>query len=239
MALLNYFHPLKRLERERANAIKSRLLPTFIKNNLLKGYPDLDDEACRQEFICIDLETTGLDPEVDKILSIGWVTTRDQKIDMSSCVELMINDGADICAKTAVINHITPEMLEKGITLDEAMMAFFSQSVGKVIVAHGCIVEENFINHYLSSRYDLKPVPLLWLDTLGLEKYLGKLCDRSSDLDLRLSPTRHRYGLPEYNAHGALIDSIATAELLLAQLKRIYRDQKSCFGRLYRISQHN
>lgn len=238
MAFFNYFHPLKRLERERVNAIKNRRLPTFIKDNLLKQYPDLEDEASRKEFICIDLETTGLDPAVDKILSIGWVIIRDQKIDLSSSVELMINDGADICAKTAVINHITPEMLEKGITLDEAMMALFSELVGKVIVAHGCVVEEKFINHYLSNRFHLKPVPLLWLDTLGLEKHLGKLSDCSGDIDVRLSPTRQRYGLPEYNAHGALIDSIATAELLLAQQKRIYRDQKSCFGRLYRISQH-
>ncbi|WED29388.1 3'-5' exonuclease [Vibrio sp. DW001] len=236
MALFHYFHPLKKLDRERAKTVDSRLIPGFIKQNLLENYPDLHEDACRQEYICLDLETTGLDPMEDKILSLGWVTIRDQKIDMSSCVELMINEDADIRAKTAVINHITPEMLMKGITLDEAMMAFFSQSVGKVIVAHGCVIERNFFNRYLSNRYQLKPVPLLWLDTLGLEKHLSKLSDRSMELDLRLSSTRYRYGLPEYNAHGALIDSVATAELLLAQLKRIYRNQKSCFGRLYRIS---
>jgi DNA polymerase-3 subunit epsilon len=63
------------------------------------------------------------------------------------------------------------------------------------------------------------------------------LSDCHDQTDLRLSSVRGRYGLPAYNAHGALIDSIATAELLLAQIKRIYRDKKSGFGRLYSISQ--
>ncbi|WP_413283383.1 exonuclease domain-containing protein [Vibrio sp. MA40-2] len=236
MRWINYFHPLRKLQRQRITSYKQRQLPDFLKLNLTEEYPDLEDEANKLEFVCLDLETTGLDPKNDRILSVGWVVIKNLRIDISSRVELLVKSDAEVSAKTAVINHITPEMLAKGVTVDEALLAFFTQSRGRVIVAHGCVVEKNFINHYLYHRYKLNPLPLLWLDTLMIEKHLSKIVDKSEgSTDLRLSSSRKRYGLPEYNAHGALIDSLATAELLLAQLKRVYKDDKTCFGRLYRI----
>ncbi len=236
MVWLSYFHPLKRLERRRAERLKRGLMPDFLNKNLERHYPDMQDEAKQQEYICIDLETTGLDPATDKILSIGWVTIKDLKIEVSGSVHLMINEQVDISPTTAVINHITPEMLQQGVSLNEAVREFFYHCQGKVIVAHGCVMEQRFLEHYLKTRYQLNPLPLLWLDTLGIEKHLSRPLGSETSVDLRLSSARARYGLPEYNAHSALIDAIATAELLLAQMKVIYRDKKSCFGRLYRIS---
>ena len=37
-------------------------------------------------------------------------------------------------------------------------------------------------------------------------------------MSIRLADSRQRYGLPHYAAHNALIDAIATAELLQAQV---------------------
>ena len=236
MAWINYFHPLRKLQRERAVLADLPQLPSYIQKNLGMEYPHLNDEAKELEYICLDLETTGLDPEKDRILSIGWVVIKGLHIDISSGKQLMIKDNCDVCAQTAVINHITPEMLEQGYSLSEAFKEFFVQSQGRVIVAHACFVEKHFIDHYLKRCLDLPELPFLWLDTLGIEKHFCQNIDNDSEADLRLSSVRERYGLPEYNAHGALIDSIATAELLLAQIKRVYKDGKSCFGRLYRIS---
>ncbi len=235
MIWLSYFHPLRRLQRKRADSLKQPLIPDFLKQNLMRDYPDLQDEAKQQEYICVDLETTGFDPVTDKILSIGWVTIKDMKINISDSVHLMINEDVTISPTTAVINHITPEMLQQGVSLDEAIREFFCHCKGRVIVAHGCMMEQRFFEHYLKTRYRLNPLPLLWLDTLGIEKHLNRALSNEAGVDLRLSSARSRYGLPEYNAHSALIDAIATAELLLAQIKVIYREKKSCFGRLYRV----
>lgn len=237
MALLNHFHPLSKLERVRKKALDTRLLPDFIQANLRQPYPSIEEDVSSLQYICLDLETTGLDPKNDKILSFGWVTITDFHVDLASNVEIMVNDGGNVSEKTAVINHITPEMLEAGVSLDDAVLAFFEHAIGKVIVAHGCVVEREFLNHYFKERFHLAAIPLLWIDTLAIEKHLSKLSDCHDQVDLRLSSVRERYDLPAYNAHGALIDAIATAELLLAQIKRIYRDKKSGFGRLYSISQ--
>lgn len=211
-------------------------MPSFIRDTLREKAPELDQEVNAVEFICVDFETTGMDANFDKILSIGWVTISKLKIDLQSCVQLMVNEGVQVKASTAVINHITPEMLDKGVALDEAMHELFKQSMGKVLVAHGCVIEREFIDQYLNKRFGLTTVPILWLDTLCIEKHLAQLGDSQLELDLRLSSIRRRYGLPEYSAHNALIDALATAELLLAQLKRVYRGRQSGFGRLYQIS---
>ncbi|WP_418135139.1 hypothetical protein [Psychromonas sp. GE-S-Ul-11] len=55
--------------------------------------------------------------------------------------------------------------------------------------------------------------------------------------DNRLTAVRKRYQLPQYNAHNALVDSLATAELLLAQIARIYRHKPVTLETLYKISQ--
>jgi DNA polymerase-3 subunit epsilon len=60
-----------------------------------------------------------------------------------------------------------------------------------------------------------------FIDTLATEK---RRLTQTSDLlkagALTLGASRSRYGLPGYLGHNALIDAWATAELLLAQMKK-------------------
>lgn len=236
MQWLSYFHPLRKLQRARSTVNLTPSIPKFIKDNLDWTCPDLDDDARQLEYICLDLETTGLDPYNDTILSIGWVVIKNYHIDLSSCMQMLVKDTIDVSKESVVIHHLTPEMLSNGYSLDEAMETFFQHAQGRIIVAHACFIEQGFIDNYLKKRYGLPSLPLVWLDTLGLEKRLCQSIDKESQHDFRLSSVRSKYGLPEYNAHGALIDSISSAELLLAQIKRAAGNSTSCFGRLYRIS---
>jgi DNA polymerase-3 subunit epsilon len=236
MQWLSYFHPLRKLQRARSTVSVQSSIPKFIQDNLNWTCPDLDDDAKQLEYICLDLETTGLDPYNDTILSIGWVVIKNYHIDLSSSVQMLVKDAAKVSKESIVIHHLTPEMLANGYSLDKAMQAFFEQAQGRVIVAHACFIEQGFIDNYLKKKFNLPSLPLVWLDTLGLEKRLCQSIDKESQHDLRLSSVRSKYGLPEYNAHGALIDSISSAELLLAQIKRASGDSSSGFGRLYRIS---
>lgn len=57
------------------------------------------------------------------------------------------------------------------------------------------------------------------------------------EIDLALAGTRERYALPEYNCHNALADAVSTAELLLAQQKRITPNSDVTLGVLYSMSQ--
>ena len=63
------------------------------------------------------------------------------------------------------------------------------------------------------------------LDTLRIEQQLRKRREVPvKQGDLQLSQIRSDYGLPRYTAHNALIDALATAELMLAIAARMEPD---------------
>ena len=55
------------------------------------------------------------------------------------------------------------------------------------------------------------------MDTLLQEEFLLRRREQAiKSGDLRLHACRERYGLPTYQGHNALLDALATAELLVA-----------------------
>ncbi|MDR9827172.1 3'-5' exonuclease [Vibrio sp. FNV 38] len=235
-SLLRYFHPLEQIRRKRDAYLDAGHMPAIFMDNIAAKIPQLTDLVCDQEFIIFDFETTGLDSEEDLILSIGWVEMVNNKIDLATSKHLFINSDSQIKPETAVINHITPQMLSDGVSIHDAMMSFFEAAAGKIVVAHGCVVEQSFMERYLARQYHTPEFPLIWIDTLHLEKALAKAINQDSDIDLTLSSTRTRYGLPEYQTHNALADAVSTAELLLAIVKRIEPNNSLNFGHLYKLS---
>lgn len=235
--LLRYLHPLEKIKRQRKQYLATLKLPSLLAQTLDQPYPEIDDAASDMDYIVLDFETTGLDSEQDQILSIGWVCIHRERVDLESSKHFYIDEQSQVKPETAVINHITPQMLSGGVSIHDAMLAFFEAAKGKVIVAHGCVVEANFMNQYLQRYYHVPRAPFLWLDTLCIDKKLAKALNQDQDLDLTLAAMRERYGLPEYNNHNALVDAVSTAELLLAIQKRVKPDGSITFGHLYRLSQ--
>ncbi|ELX8378562.1 exonuclease domain-containing protein [Providencia vermicola] len=230
-SLLCYHQPLTRLARRRAKLLRTRQLPTLLQEVLEAPLPTDDSPLKTQKILSIDLETTGLDPAKDRILSIGMVTIAENKILLKSAQHYYVNDVEPVKAETAVINHITPEQLSGGISLSHAVAFFLHEAKDKCILAHGGAIEQAF----LSNALNIKELPLIWFDTLNIEKSVlsHKNINRN---DFSLSALRNHYQLPDYDAHNALSDAIATAELFLAQSKVIYPSQHPVIKQLYKRS---
>jgi DNA polymerase-3 subunit epsilon len=220
--LVDYFHPLNKLKRDRTNYLNKHQVPDNIKALLVAPLPDLDDDLFTLDYISLDFETTGFEPETDCLLSVGYLPMIDQKLLLNKAVETLVNSVDKIKAETAVINHIVPEMLALGLPLAEVMDELLSVLVGKVIIVHGSMIEKSFLNQYIAEHYNLPPLPLLWVDTLKIEKSLSVHKSDIGSADFRLSSIRKRHGLPEYSSHGALVDALATGELYLALIKKCY-----------------
>ena len=91
---------------------------------------------------------------------------------------------------------------------------------GKVLIAHYQKIEYAFLQQVCQSLYS-SGLPMIMLDTLDIEKKkLEKSHQPIVANQLRLFKLRDKYKLPRYNAHNAMEDAIATAELFLAQLKK-------------------
>jgi len=222
-AIFNHFHPLNKLKREREIYLATHnALPEHIKALLMAPLPELDEQIITLDYMCLDFETTGFESDKDALLSVGYLPIIKQQLLLNKAVEMLINSTEDIKAEAAIINHIVPEMLAEGLPLDTVMDTLLEALVGKVIIVHGSMIERNFLNQYIERRYGLPPLPLLWVDTLSIEKSLSVYKGNLATADFRLSSIRERHGLPEYASHGALVDALATGELYIALVKLCY-----------------
>lgn len=171
--------------------------------------------------LVLDFETSGFEVEQDKVLSMGWVEIHHCHIRLTSARHIVLNQPGLHKHDSATIHHLRPETLRsEGISEQHAFSQLFEAMKGKVVVAHGCVMEKRFFEYHLSQNYAQASLPIVWLDTLKIEQYREQL--RQVRRDWRLSSVRAGHGLPDYQAHNALNDAIATAELYLAQVHCLF-----------------
>lgn len=147
-----------RFERARERYLRRPALPEALRTLLGAPLPSDSTPLFGLSLLSLDVETSGLDPERDQLLSIGSVVLAQGQIRLDEASHLFVqSDKLD--RRSAVIHHILPEMLQNGVSLDDAMMQLFSQLTGRVALAHGSTVERRFIDHYLADRFGLPPCP--------------------------------------------------------------------------------
>ncbi|HBV77080.1 MULTISPECIES: exonuclease domain-containing protein [Vibrio] len=232
--LKNYFHPITQLEKKRKALSVPKECSQELRRLLRTPLPKPDKCLDELDFLVLDFETTGLNPTEDSLLSIGNIRIENNQIDMDTAAHCYLDDNQKIKAASAVVNHIMPQMLLEGEQLEEAMNRLFIKMTGKIVMAHGAVVERSFMQAYVRKRYGLNDLPIIWLDTLKIEKHLV-YHSKGDNFELQLNAVRQRYGLPLYSAHNALVDAISTAELFMAQKIKIFGRQakKTTIGEMY------
>ncbi|MFU8838499.1 MAG: exonuclease domain-containing protein [Thiohalomonadaceae bacterium] len=204
------------------NLQRHRLLAKLPDNPLRdyyrQAFPSAGSDCRSIEFVALDLETTGLDPEQDVILSIGLVTIRGLTIELGSAEHHLLCPHCPIPEQSAVIHCITDDQAAKGKDLAEVLPGLLAQLSGKVMIAHYAAVEMQFLDRACRKLYGggfVIPV----VDTQRIAK---RSLERRNQVirgrDLRLAECRRRLGLPHYRMHNALSDALASGELFLVQL---------------------
>lgn len=222
----HYLEPIMKMERKRAKLARDKSFPSILQPIIAQSYAHPVTDITDVDILSIDFETTGLNPMVDQILSIGCVEISGGNIDLSTASHTYIKGSQNIKGETAIINHIVPELLVNGVTLDDALGELFERMRGKLILAHGMNIERRFLLHYLVTRYDIKQLPWLWVDTLRIERSLIENQMNPQGTSYQLNMLREKYGLPDYTGHNALTDALSAAELFFAQLPKVYGNNK-------------
>ena len=171
--------------------------------------------------ISLDIETTGLNPEVDRIVSIGLVEISNLGIKLNSCWHQIIKTNKDLPEKSVLIHNITDDLSAEGLTIEAAIEELFKRLKGKVVLVHNANVEQGFINNICQKLYGTDFV-MRFIDTQVLAKRSFDRKNKSyKATELRLFNLRKMYKMPPYKAHNALLDALATAELFLAMVNNI------------------
>jgi DNA polymerase-3 subunit epsilon len=169
------------------------------------------------EYLAVDLETTGLNPRVDQILSIGWVLVRGNCIDLASASHCLLRCNGAIPASSAVIHQITDDQAADGVELSGALSELIANLRGRVLLAHHAKVERGFLDAACRRLFGHG----LLVRTVDTQVLARRTFERREIPykagDLRLHALCERYNLPRHGAHNAFWDALAAAELFLAQ----------------------
>ncbi len=180
--------------------------------------PSTGSDWRKVSFLVVDAEMSSLDVREGDLLSIGWVVMEGGNIALDSAQHHLIRAEKSV-GQSATIHNLRDCELEDAQHRHEVQEHFLEAAAGRVLVFHNAALDMAFLNK-VSRREVNAPILMPVVDTLLLEESLLRRRDKPiMPGDLRLQACRNRYNLPHMPAHNALLDALATAELLIAHIK--------------------
>lgn len=193
-------------------------------------------------FVVLDTETTGLDPQKDKILSIGAVAVQDQNIWVADRFEAFMPQGDQVRIvgqQDAIAVHgILQKHANKDQVATEILINFLSYLRGSIFVAHHAafdfgILQTAYQQHLKGSLLNKT------LDTVHLAR---RLDDPQGQMPIGLQAAQQysldqlcaRYNIPIEGRHTASGDALLTAILLVKLLSRLRARGIETWGELAR-----
>lgn len=169
-----------------------------------------------EKFICIDIESTGLDVEKDRICEIAAVQfSLDEEF---SSFESLIHPEVHIPQEVIDIHHITNEMCKDAPKIEVFLPRLKAMIDDHVIVGHGIsfdigMLKSAFQRAGLSHNFENTRV----IDTLRLARLYGESPSNS------LEVLRRHFNVDEEGAHRAMNDVRVNIQVF----KRLIRKFKS------------
>ncbi|MCI7814649.1 MAG: 3'-5' exonuclease [Lachnospiraceae bacterium] len=169
-----------------------------------------------KSYVVVDLETTGLSPEKDRILEIGAVKLEDEKI--TDSFQCFVNCHRKLSEVVTNLTGITQEMCESGVEEEQALEAFLQFAGDQVLIGHNLPFDFGFLKwSFMRQKISFEREGI---DTLKIARSCLK------DLPSRkLEALCCHYGISQEKKHRALDDACATAELFCC-MRRQFGEKK-------------
>ena len=165
-------------------------------------------------FVVYDLETTGINTEVCKIIDIGAFKIVEGKIVEKFCT--FVNPECEIPIEASKVNRITNILVENSPTIEMALPDFYKFCEGSIIVGYNNIgFDDHFIDregrkqlyNFDNARDDVFNIAKSKI--FGLKNY-------------KLSTVCQAMDVPLIDAHRAASDALATAKLFIKLVEKYY-----------------
>ncbi len=190
---------------------------------LFKRREDMPDIE-KQQFVCLDCETTGLDAQQDRIIEVAAICFDMHQVYWE--IESLINPECSIPEGSIAIHHITPDMVQGKPTIDEFLPEVLRLIDHHIIVGHGV----GFDIELLAIAADRYGIPCCirnnpFLDTLRMARLYGE-CPVNS-----LEQLRKHFNIPLEGPHRAMSDVIVNKEVF-KHLAKWYKTTDQLFEAL-------
>ena len=157
------------------------------------------------DYVLVDIETTGFSPQYDDIIEIGAIKVKNNKIIKE--YQTLIKTNRKLSPMISNLTGITNEMLNKGKNIDIVLNEFLEFAENDILIAHNANFDINFlydkskmhINQYMKNDF---------IDTMRIaKKILPNLPN------YKLSTLAQYYNVDYSNAHRGLVDVKITYEV--------------------------
>ncbi|MZE45240.1 DNA polymerase III, partial [Streptomyces sp. SID5477] len=183
--------------------------------SLAPAAPDLSDlRDYAFEWALVDVETSGLVPRRDRVLSVAVVTLGPDGAQTGE-FSTLLDPGCD--PGPVHVHGLTAERLRGAPAFDQVAERIGALLEGRVLVAHNAQFDYDFLAHEFARARLRLPVARR-LCTLALNRRVDPPTD-----DLRLGTLAAHYGVPQLKAHDALDDTRVLAGVLRASLRQAAR----------------
>ncbi len=203
--------------RLRRRLYERRVAGTALQNCWRAPLPSTSSDWRQVSFLVVDAEMSSLDVDEGELLSVGWVQVDNGAIALASARHFLVSAEQSV-GQSATIHNLRDCELVGAEPGEVILQRFLEAAAGRVLVFHHAVLDMAFLDRVSRNAFGA-PILMPFVDTLQQEKTLLQRREQAiASGDLRLQACRERYGLPAYPAHNALIDALATAELLLAHV---------------------
>ena len=172
-----------------------------------------------QDYVVLDLETTGLSPKSDRIIEIGAARVRQGKVE--EVYSTFVNPGRLLTEHTIELTGIRDENLLDAPLIEDVLEPFLDFIGNDCLLGHNILFDYSFVkkaavNHKLSFEKD-------GIDTLRIaRRFLTQVPSK------RLGDLCGYYNIP-ITAHRALGDALATHALYGRLCDEFYEKEADTF----------
>ena len=183
-------------------------------------------------FVVLDSETTGLDPQKDRLITIGAVAVIGGEILLDDVFDALLEVSYNSSAVT--VHGITRQESLAGITEPEALQRFLAYLKDGVIVGHhiGHDVATLNAGYQRHGGFSLENRSLDTMDlALNLE-HDGAFPGSDAFSDFSLDGLCNLFGVIPHDRHTASGDAFMTAQVFLRLLRLASRHGRTTLGKL-------
>ncbi|MGJ0340393.1 3'-5' exonuclease [Aliarcobacter cryaerophilus] len=192
----------------------------FNKKNLKdKKYSFLFDKHLKNEYVCFDCETTGLDPKIDDIISIGAVIIKDNTIISSKKFVKFIKPKTKLQAEAIKVHHIRECDLNNANDIDLVIEEFLEFIGNRTLVGYFLEFDISMINKYLKPKLGIT-LPNKTLEVSEIYHDYKIEIIPQGHIDLRFNSIMEELEIPSLGKHDAFNDALMTA-MIFIKLKNI------------------
>lgn len=177
---------------------------------------DLSRPHYQTRYVVVDVESSGLDMNRDRLIAIGAVAVVDGLIDPHDAFATILRQDEVSTTENILIHGIGGSAQRDGIDPPQALLDFLNYCGKAPLVAYHALFDQTMIERalrrHLGVRLDAEWIDLAWV--------LPDLFPERIDAQVQLDDWLELFAIENIQRHNAVSDALATAMLLQAAIAR-------------------